>query len=44
MRGSLHTCNVSGCFGLMSNGDADTITTWTAPPARKTAIPERDPR
>jgi len=34
VRGNLHTCNVSGCFGLISNGDADTIT-YTAPPAQR---------
>ena len=34
VRGNLHTCNVSGCFGLISNGGADTIT-YTAPPAQR---------
>jgi len=39
VRGNLHTCNVSGCFGLISYGDADTITTYTAPPAQRLPVP-----
>ena len=40
VRGNLHTRNVSGCFGLISNGDADTITTYTAPPAQRLPAPK----
>lgn len=43
VRGSLHPCNVSGCFGLISNDDADTITTYTEPPVQRTASPDNDP-
>jgi hypothetical protein len=39
VRGNLHTCNVSGCFGLFSKGDADTITTCLAPSAQRLAAP-----
>jgi hypothetical protein len=42
--GNLHFSNVSGCFGLISNGDAGALTTYAASSAHKTAIPERDRR